>query len=148
MSGKPNGYGLMQLGGQERPFHVGLEQAEIFSRLANRLDPATGRGMSISAYNNLFSLDVLRENKLEAGDLRDFVFSALASGAIEDGLPVDFTPRMVSQWIDDADDPTQPARPLLEMLAQAQQRWERQAERLKNAAPPKATKPKAKGAKH
>lgn len=129
MSQKPTGYGTMQIGGQERPFQVGTNQADLFQRL---------RHVSLKEYGELFSLDVLRQQSYTSGDLRDFVYSALAAGYENDGLRIDFTPANVGNWIDDAglDETGEVVKPLLEMVAQVQRRIEQARERAKNAQPP------------
>jgi len=104
MSAKPTGYGLMQIGGQPRPFLVGFEQADIFCRLLSRRNAADGGPMTLQDYNNLFNLVALRENKLLPADVYDFIYSALASGAVEDDLLLDYTPRIVGQWLGEAED--------------------------------------------
>lgn len=145
-SDKPAGYGTMHLGGQERPFHVGFEQGAIFCKLRNRLNPEDGTPMSLKAYGDLFNPLTKPQERLSGEDIRDFVYSALKSGAEEDGLPVDYSARMVSQWIDQSDDPQQAAKPLEEMYRQMTARVERQVERLKNAAAPSKPGPKPKKA--
>lgn len=141
MSAKPTGYGTMQIGGQERPYLVGLESADVFCRLLSRRGE-DGHPMTLKAYSDLFSLEALSAQKLLPSDLYDFLYSALVSGANEDGLYVDFTPRIVSQWLANAED-EEAGKPLLEMLNQTKQRIDRQLERSKNApAPTKGAKAK------
>lgn len=144
MSAKPTGYGTMQIGGQERPWLIGLEQADVFCRLLSRRGE-DGQPMTLKAYSDLFSIEALSAQKLLPSDLYDFLYSALVSGANEDGLHVDFTPRIVSQWLASADD-EEASKPLLEMLNQTKQRIERQLERSKNGPAP-AKGPKAKTSK-
>lgn len=127
MSHKPSGYGLMQIGGQERPFHVGTNQGDIFCRLRN---------ISIQQFGELFSDPAT----LKGGDIADLVYSALVAGAEWDGLRVDFNHIHVRAWIDDAD-ATEAAKPLTEMIEQTKQRLQRATERVGNApAPLKTTK--------
>jgi len=133
---KPNGYGTVELD-TARPFHIGTNQGEIFCRLPERRD-AEGRPMSLQAYGALFGLDALRTLSFSIGDLRDFVYSALASGAEIDGLPLDFTPAQVGYWLDEADE-LEAAKPMRELIRQFQVRYERQQERSKNAAAPTPT---------
>lgn len=135
MSTKPSGYGTMQIGGQERPWLVGLEQADTFCRLLSRRGE-DGHPMTLKAYGELFSLTAIRDSKLLPSDIYDFIYSALVSGANEDGLHVDFTPRVVSQWLTKVDD-EEAGKPIMEMLEQTKQRIERQLERQsKNASAP------------
>lgn len=134
MSAKPNGYGTMQIGGQERPFHVGLNQGGIFQQLHHRKGE-DGHAMSLKAYGELFSPPRLARNELSADDARDFVYSALASGYQVDGLRVDFTPMSVGFWIDEAD-AEEIAKPFTEMLAQLTRRMQQQQERAGNAEAP------------
>ena len=63
-----------------------------------------GGPMTLQDYNNLFNIVALRENKLLPADVYDFIFSALASGAVEDDLRLDYTPRIVGQWLGEAED--------------------------------------------
>ena len=141
MSAKPTGYGLMQIGGQPRPFLVGFEQADIFCRLLSRRNAADGGPMTLQDYNNLFNLVALRENKLLPADVYDFIYSALASGAVEDDLLLDYTPRIVGQWLGEAED-AEASKPLLEMVSQAMRRIERHLEReAKKAQAPAKSKP-------
>jgi hypothetical protein len=131
MSAKPSGYGTMQIGGQERPFHVGTNQGDVFQRL---------RGISLKEYGELFSPQNLQELNLKGGDIADFVYSALIAGAEYDGLRVDFNHIHVRAWLDDAD-PQEGSKPIGEMLNQAVERAKRAAERAGNGpAPLKATK--------
>jgi hypothetical protein len=141
---KPSGYGTMEIGEAERPFHVGTNQGELFCLLPNR-QREDGRPMALGTYGELFSPQSLSEATLSGGDVRDFVYSALASGCEIDGLPVDFTPTEVGYWIDDAE-ASEVSKPFKEMLAQVVKRYQRQLDRLKNAEAPTATKkgPKAK----
>lgn len=101
--------------------------------------------MSLKAYGDIFNIESLSQSKLLPSDLYDFIYSALVSGANEDGVYVDFTPRIVSQWLPEADD-DEASKPLLEMLDQTKRRIERQLERAKNGPAPttgaKAKKPK------
>jgi hypothetical protein len=134
---KPSGYGTMQIGEAERPFHVGTQQGEVFAQLPNRVRP-DGRPMSLAAYGELFNPQNLSEHTLSGGDVRDFLYSALASGCEVDGLPVDFTPTQVGYWIDDAD-AMEVSKPFKEMGAQIMKRYHRQLERLKNEEAPTTT---------
>lgn len=138
MSDKPSGYGTMQIGGQERPFHVGINQGEIFAELPHRRGE-DGRPLSLRAYGELFSLDRLKENDLTGADLRDFVYSALASGYAVDGARLDFNHVQVGHWLDDAD-ADEAAKPLKEMVAQFVKRAERAVARAKNDPAPKPKK--------
>lgn len=145
---KPAGYGTVQLGGQERPFLVGFEQGSTFCKLLHRRNPEDGTPMPLKAYGELFNPLTKPQERLSAEDIRDFVYSALVEGAQEDGLLVDYTPRVVSQWLDASDDPREAAKPLEEMYRQMTARLERQVERLKNAgAPSPKTGPKPKKSK-
>lgn len=148
MSDKPSGYGLMQFGGQERPFQVGPNQGIIFSELQHRRGE-DGRPMSLKAYGELFGLDSLREQRLAQKDLRDFIYSALAAGYEEDGLTVDFTPQKVGNWLGDpATDPDEAGKPIGEMLNQMRKRVEAFVDRAsKNEQAPTPTPAKAKGPK-
>lgn len=131
MHAKPNGYGTMQIGGQERPFHVGLNQGGIFQQLHHRKG-ADGFAMSLKAYGELFSPQRLSRNELSGDDARDFIYSALASGYQVDGLTVDFTAQQVGFWLDDCD-AEEAAKPFNEMLVQLTRSIEQQMERAKNA---------------
>ncbi|SNR92448.1 hypothetical protein [Hymenobacter mucosus] len=137
MSTKPSGYGLMQIGGQERPFHVGTHQSDIFCRLHN---------MSIKAYSEMFSPQNLQAQNLTAGDIADFVYSSLVAGAEWDGLRVELTPLHVRAWVDDAQT-EETTKPIAEMLKQVVARAERDAERAGNAQAPPAAKRGSKAAK-
>lgn len=123
---KPSGYGLISIGGQERPFHVGTHQGDVFQRL---------RGVSLKEYGELFSLSNLQAQNLQGGDIADFLYSALVAGAEWDGLRVEFTHIHVRAWSDDAP-ADEVARPLLEMLNQSLLRAQREAERLGNGPAP------------
>lgn len=138
MSEKPSGYGHMVIGQQTRPYHVGTNQGEIFCRLQHRRGE-DGLALSLKAYGELFSPVALEKGAFTGGDLRDFVYSALVSGYEVDGLRVDFTPAQVGYWIDDAE-ATEAAKPIGEMLKQLVKRYERQADRAKNAAAPSSKK--------
>lgn len=139
MTTKPSGYGTIDIGGSLRGFHVGTAQAEIFSSMDARRD-AEGRPMSLQAYSDLFELDALRTLSFGIGDFRDFVYSALVSGAQIDGLEVDFTHKDVGFWLDEADN-AEAAKPMRELVRQYKVRYDRQQERAKNApAPTPATK--------
>jgi hypothetical protein len=92
--------------------------------------------MSLQDYGKLFSPTTLRDVAISGGDVRDFIYSALVSGAEVDKVEVDFTPTEVGYWIDDAD-PDEVSKPFKEMLNQLLRRYERQLERLKNAEAPK-----------
>ena len=141
MAAKPTGYGQMQIGGQQRPFLVGFEQADIFCRLPARRNAESGGPMTLADYNGLFNITALRENKLLPADAYDFIYSALASGAAEDDLYIDYTPRIVGQWLSEAED-EEASKPLLEMVAQTIRRFERHLEREAKKAPA-PTKPAA-----
>lgn len=141
MSEKPSGYGTLLLGSQERPFHVGVNQAEVFTTLQHRRGE-DGRPMSLHDYSELFSLDRLRNNELSAADFRDFVYSALVSGYQIDGMRPDFSHTQVGFWLDDAI-PDEAGKPLHEMITQFTKRIERAIERAKNAQAP--TQKPAKG---
>lgn len=134
MSAKPNGYGTMHIGGQERPFHVGLNQGGIFQQLHHRKGE-DGHAMSLKAYGELFSPQRLSLNLLSADDARDFIYSALASGYQVDGLRVDYTPFQVGFWLDDAE-ADEAAKPFNEMLTQLKKRIDQQLERVKNDEAP------------
>jgi hypothetical protein len=135
ISNKPSGYGTMQIGGVEnRPFHIGIQQGELFCRMPERRD-AEGRPMSLQAYGELFGLEALRTLSFSIGDLRDFVYSALVSGAEVDGLPFDYSPAQVGYWLDEADD-LEASKPMRELVRQFQVRFERQQERSKNGTAP------------
>ena len=129
MSQKPSGYGLMQIGGQERPFQIGTNQGDVFQRL---------RHVSLKDYGMLFSPAALQAEALTGGDLRDFVYSALVAGYENDGARVDFSHLDVGNWIDDApfEDSGEVVKPLTEMLQQLIRKAELAAERAKNAAAP------------
>lgn len=137
---KPSGYGIMQIGGAARPFHIGTNQGQIFCSLGAR-QREDGRPMSLTAYGELFNPQNLSEAELSGGDVRDFVYSALVSGCEVDGLAVDFAATQVGYWIDDAD-AAEVSKPFKEMLTQVVRRYQRQLERLKNDEAP--TQPKAK----
>jgi hypothetical protein len=136
-SAKPSGYGLMHIGGEDRPFQVGTNQGDHFQRL---------RRVSLKEYGDLFSPDNLRAQKLTGGDVRDFVYSALMAGYQNDGMPITFTFLDVGNWIDAPDqDENEVIKPLLEMLNQVVQKAEHAAQRAKNAqAPTPGPKSKAK----
>lgn len=160
MSTKPEGYGTVQLGGQERPFHVGFNQAAYFCELRG--------GMPLSDYNGLFDSLLPHLRADEAGGLalengkpviappqrkdlsmlehRDFLYSALKAGYENDGLRVDFTPNMVGNWIQsDATGGEEAGKPIAEQMRQIAARYDRALERVKNAqAPVKGAKTKAK----
>ena len=139
MSTKPSGYGTMQIGGQERPYQVGTNQGDVFCRLHHRKDD-TGAPLSLKAYSELFSPARLGKQQLTGGDLRDFIYSALAAGYDNDGLRVDFSAFDVGNWLDDADDDKELVKPLQTMLAQLVRRAELAAERAHGTA---GKKPKA-----
>jgi hypothetical protein len=141
MSDKPSGYGLMLIGSQERPFHVGVNQSEIFATLQHRRGE-DGRPMSLHEYSELFSLERLRNNELTPSDFRDFVYSALVSGYQVDNMRPDFSHMLVGHWLDDAS-PDEAGKPLQELIAQFTKRIERAIERIKNEQAP--TKKPAKG---
>ena len=145
MSAKPSGYGSMQFGGQDRPFQVGTNQGDIFCRLPHRRGD-DGKPMSLVAFSELFGIHSLQAQSLTGGDLRDFVFSALAAGYENDGLRVDFTPQNVGNWIDEPDTVAEEVtKPITAMLEQMVRRAEHAAQRAKNAPAP--TPAKAKGPK-
>lgn len=130
---KPSGYGLMQIGGQERPFHVGTHQGDIFCRLHN---------ISLKEFGELFSPHNLKEQKIKGGDIADFVYAALVAGADWDGLRVEFNHIHVRSWFDEVKvDSQELTKPLVEMLHQTVARAQHEAERAGNAvAPLKATR--------
>jgi len=76
------------IGGQDRPFHVGTNQGDIFCRL---------QGLSLAQYAATFS-DI---NGLGLGAQRDFLYSALRAGAEKAGQPVSFTATEVGDWMDE-----------------------------------------------
>lgn len=133
MSDKPSGYGTMQIGGQERPYHVGVHQSDAFCRL---------RGITLKEYGELFSYENLKDQKLLPNDYADFTYSALVAGYEWDNLRVDFTPIRVRAWVGDPETSAEEAqKPLVSMLEQVVQRVQRAAERAGNApAPLKVTK--------
>lgn len=137
MKEKPSGYGLMDVGNGLRPYHVGFNQSEIFAALPHRRGE-DGLPLSVKGYGELFSPARLQANQLSAADVRDFVYSALASGAAVDNLPADFSHTEVGYWVDDAD-VEEVMKPLREMVAQITKRIERAAERAKNALAPTST---------
>lgn len=129
MASKPTGYGTMQIGGQERPFQVGTNQADVFQRL---------RHVSLKEYGETFGLEALQQQLLTSGDIRDFNYSALVAGYENDGQRVDFTPANVGNWIDDApmEASAEIMKPLTEMVGQIQRRAEQAMERAKNGPAP------------
>jgi hypothetical protein len=129
------GYSTMEIpSGVERPFHVGIQQGEIFASLENRRRP-DGRSMSLKDYDKLFSAESLSKQELSGGEVRDFIYSALVMGAMLDKLPIDFEPQDVALWID-ISDPQQISKPFSEMLRQVMVRFNQQLERAKNAQAP------------
>lgn len=133
MANQPQGY--LTIGGTEqRPFHVGYNQGAIFARLPNRVDEE-GRPLSVKAYGELFSLSAIRDLSLSLEDVRDFVYSALASGAMVAKQPVDFTADEVGYWLDEADE-LDVAKVFTEMGEQTVRRFQNQLERAKNAQAP------------
>lgn len=125
---KPSGYGIIQIGGQERPFHVGTNQGDHFCRLRN---------ISLMEYGELFSPQNLQDKKLKGGDIADFVYSALVAGAEWDGLRVEFNHIHVRSWFDSPDaDSNELTKPLTEMFNQMKTRIEREVERAGNAVAP------------
>ena len=77
----------IQLGGQDRPFHVGTNQGDIFCKL---------QGLTLQEYAAVFN-DVAA---LGFGVQRDFLFSALKAGYEKLGLRLDFTHLTVGDWMD------------------------------------------------
>lgn len=134
MTSKPSGYGTAFLGAAERGFHVGYNQGGIFCRLPHRLDNE-GHPLSLKAYGELFSLDNIKNLALSVDDVRDFVYSALASGCQLDKLPLDFTPEDVGFWLDEAPE-EEPAKIFKAMGEQTVRRFQQQLERAKNAQAP------------
>lgn len=78
----------VSIGGQDRPFHVGTNQGDIFCRL---------QGLSLAQYAATFS-DI---GGLGLGAQRDFLYSALRAGAEKAGYQVDFTATEVGDWMDE-----------------------------------------------
>lgn len=126
----------MQIGGQDRPFEVGTNQAEIFCTLPNRRD-AEGRSMTLQDYYAYFT----DANRLIGGPLRDFVFSALMAGYEAHRMRPDFTAGDVGRWIDAPETPAdEVAKPLTAMLAQIQAKAQAEEGRAKNGLAPKPKK--------
>jgi hypothetical protein len=78
------------IGGQDRPFHVGTNQGDIFCRL---------QGYTLAQYAATFS-DI---STLGLGAQRDFLYSALRAGAERAGQQVAFTATEVGDWMDEPD---------------------------------------------
>jgi hypothetical protein len=124
------GFGTLHVGGQDRPFAVGTNQADVFCQLGSqRVD---GKALPLTAYYELFS----ETSRLLGGPYRDFVYSALVAGAERAGHQVDYSHLTVGEWMDDpATDPKELSKPLSEMFAQLAAKAEAQAEREKKAQP-------------
>ncbi|MBC6988933.1 hypothetical protein [Hymenobacter sp. BT491] len=88
------GTGTINLGGAVRPFHVGTNQTRIYCELHD---------LSLEQYNEQMGVDALQKG-LKLGAAIDFLYSALASGAQNNGLPIDFDPTTVGQWMDEAEE--------------------------------------------
>ncbi len=116
------------IGGQERPFHVGTNQGDIFCRLQN---------LSLAEYAATF----VGIAQMSLGKQRDFLYSALAAGAERAGAPLDFTNLVVGDWIDEpAYEAAACLVPVITALgAQFKAKQDYQAQRdLKNAEAPAA----------
>jgi hypothetical protein len=133
------GLGSLQLGGQEYPFSVGVNQADIFSNLDSQKQD--GKALTLPAYYELFA-DTAR---LLGGPYRDFIYSALLAGAERAGIGLSLSRLDIGELMDDpATDPAELAKPLNEMLAQLTAKAQAEAERQKKAqgktvAPPAPT---------
>lgn len=143
----------MQIGGAERPYYIGTRQTAIFCELQ-------GESYDLQDYNNLLGQVLgnqvaaaqaqeknekhipVGRKELTAGEVRDFVYSALVAGAGRAELPVDFTPNNVADWIDEAD-AAEVMKPVVRHIGLLGQRLERQASRPGNVPAPKTI---AKGA--
>ena len=127
------GAGRITIGGGLRPFHVGTNQTAIFCQL---------QGLDYDDYNRLLlevvgnaSLKQQAKTKgeafvakgrkeLTAAEHRDFLFSSLVAGAENEGQPIDFTPRDVGNWLDEAD-ANEAARPFLMQVKLMAERLQR-----------------------
>ena len=146
------GDGTMQIGGAERPYYIGTRQTAVFCELQ-------GEGYDLQDYNDLLGQVLgnqvaaaqakekggkhkpVGRKELTAGEVRDFVYSALVAGAGRKQLPVDFTADDVADWIDEAE-PEEVMKPIQRHIGLLAQRMERQAARPGNAPAPKSVKPK------
>jgi hypothetical protein len=146
------GEGTMQIGGAERPFYIGTRQTAIFCELQKG-------DFDLQDYNNLLgqvvgnSLNAAQaregheayapagRKELKPGELRDFIYSALAAGAKRAGYSADFDPDTIADWIDEAES-TEVVKPLTLHIRLLAQRLARQAERPGNVPAPalKATR--------
>jgi len=120
----------MQVGGQDRPYHVGTNQGEIFCRLQN---------LTLVGYGKLLS-DL---TQFGFGARRDLVFSALKAGYERVGMRLDFTHLTVGDWMDAPDyDEVATVGAVIEALgAQFEQRAAYQAEQAAKNAPAPSPEP-------
>jgi hypothetical protein len=118
----------MLIGGQERPFSVGTNQADLFCNLPSQKQD--GKALTLAEYYDLFG----NTARLLGGPYRDFLYSALLAGADRAGIELDFERLDVGEWMDDPNtDPAELAKPLNEMLAQLSAKAEANAARQKKA---------------
>lgn len=123
------GSGKLLLGGQERPFSVGTNQADIFCNLPSQKQQ--GKALTLAEYYDLFG----NTARLLGGPYRDFVYSALLAGADRAGVELELSRLDIGELMDDPDtDPAELAKPLNEMLAQLSAKAEANAARQKKAS--------------
>jgi hypothetical protein len=156
MSNTITGEQTMQIGGAERPFHIGTLQTAIFCELA----PA---GFDLQDYHQLFTQ--IGVNQFYAQQAREkgepftptgrkaltptenahFLYSALAAGLRREKQPVSFSVDDVMGWIDDIENSEdeaalqEAAKPFAVHYALLTQKLDRQAKRAGNALAPTAT---------
>jgi hypothetical protein len=131
MSDNPTS-GSLQLGGQDRPFALGLGQ-EIAARALHHRKGEDGQPLTAEAYAQTFGTQALRSGPLTGQEARDFVYAALVAGYAQQGLRVDFTFMQVAQWLAAEPEAVQPL-------------WDAAAQSLP-AAKPARTRPAKKVAK-
>lgn len=125
---------------KSRPFYIGTRQTAVF---CEEMEKSTGKVFDLQDYNDLlgeiFGNSFLAAQAKEAGtvftpvgrkeltprEMRNFVYSALYAGAKREGLPVDFDPDTVSDWIDGAET-SEVLKPIVTHLALLTQKAERQ----------------------
>lgn len=153
------GTGQLEMGGALRPFHVGTNQTAIFCEL-QKIDLQDYNDLLVSIVRN----QALKARAQEAGEPftpegrkemtpsehRDFLYSALAAGAQNERLAVDFTSNDVGNWLDEADqkEATKPVLMQIQLMADRLQRGQPGGNVVAQPEKPKrASKPKAKSRK-
>lgn len=132
------GFGRMELGGESRPFQLGLYQSRAFCEI---------QGVELGRYREMLNKLNLKTPGLEDEIIfRAWIYSALKAGAVLEKQPFDFTLDDVSFWVDQA--PTSALRPFFEVLQASKDTApaepQPQAEPTGNVAGQPAKKPKSK----